>query len=513
MTIFEGYKSFYTDKQGFFSQVNSINGADARVSNDEHNYRFLADNRVLIEQEFNQMFTSLKKNGTDRDEFWLYCYYCSKMLERYYAANLNAGNDPENQPQQVKDYQEWSDLLRHRYLYKAFPAEPVDLRTLQTKIATDLGKLVSTPKHTSKINDWLGFVNIYRILCVFSRLATKQSLLFARELQWFDKLEQLIGRHTDVDGMVSVINSPAPIFNALSVAFFAARFIVNSGVILKHTFAPSEAEEILSMSERFCQEVNKLHCVLLNDVVWGTINGLTNYAAYFNMSGPVANGLTAGFLVFDVSLLLYRRHLAEQEYKLKRAQYEGEKIHYNALMSKPEATLDEMKRYQKHYNMLEEQIKQLDITWQTTCAKNAFNVAAAAMLMGGFSASLLMALPAAVTVSYFVCTIAVAMYLTADIYGNYKEKSLIFEQCERESRKGIQALQEVEAARNDFIFAMVKNTVMPLLIVTTFAVCWEAALLLSALYIGYENCSGYFKKPSQKAPEPDEVDARLLVAY
>ena len=340
MTYFDQYESFYTDKQGFFSQDNSPKTVKERAGDDQHNYRFLAKNRLLIEQEFNQMFASLQKKGADKKEFWLYCYYCCTMLENYYIAY--------GKPCQIAKYAALSNKILSCYNEGRFIEDPVDVRSLQEKITADLGKLASTPKHTTQIRDWLGFGNIYRILFVFSRLATKQSLLLARDLQWIEKLDQILGTHTDVDKMVSTINAPANLFNALSVGFFAARFILNTGVLLKHMFAPTEEERLLSMGARLYQELSKRHCVMLNDVVWGTVNGLTNFASFFNISAPVANGVTAGFLVFDVSLLVYRRHLAEQEYLLKRSQYEGEKIHYNDLMKKT-TTLLENQKYLKHY--------------------------------------------------------------------------------------------------------------------------------------------------------------------
>ena len=79
------FESFYQDKQSFFREVRTLDAAEVRAQNVEQNFAFLSKNRLYIEQEFNQMFSSLKKNGQDRDEFWLYCYYCSLMLHSYYS--------------------------------------------------------------------------------------------------------------------------------------------------------------------------------------------------------------------------------------------------------------------------------------------------------------------------------------------------------------------------------------------------------------------------------------------
>lgn len=221
--------------------------------------------------------------------------------------------------------------------------------------------------------------------------------------------------------------------------------------------------------------------------------------------------------MFDVALLMYRHYLAEHDYWLKKRQYEAELKIYE------DAGDTQQKR------MLKDQLAQLEIQWKTTSATLKFNIAAAALLMTGFTASLIFATPVAAVAFYFVCTIAVAMYLTADIYGKYKEKSLNLAQLrddryhlmQQESPSALElrkhdeliagALLEVNTARNNFIIGMTKNMIMPLLIVATFAVCWQAALVLIVAYIGYECLKGYFKKDASKdvaaLPPPQSPEA------
>lgn len=507
MVDLKQFETFCTDKQGFYSNAKTI--AEATKLANDHDARFLSTNKLLIEKEFNQLFSALKKNSKDREEFLVYCHYCCVMMEKLYSTK------PYENEGQVISYREKKDKLQYRVDKGKFPddeAEDSFLHMLQKKLAASLGSLVSTPIHTTKIRDWLGFANIYRIHFVFCRLAVKQSLLLGRELQWLEKLDQLLGIHTDVDGMVSIINAPAGLFNALSVGLFTARLILNAGVLLKHTLSSSgeKGPSALSRTERFYNAfyMNQRNCVMLNDFVWGTVNGLSNYAAYFNISAPVAAWLTAGFLVFDVSLLVYRRSLAEKEYQLKRDQYEYEKGLYLSKLKLGTITAVEMKRY----IVLNEQIDQLDISWQSTSATYYFNIAAAALLMGGFSASLLLATPVAAAVCFSLCVIAVAMYLSADMYGKYVEKSEILKHAEwdelqtknRETEPTDAhnnlaiALFNAQTARNDFITGMIKNTVMPILIVTTFAMSLPAALILTAAYIGYE-------WSPKKKPKPPEV--------
>ena len=486
------YIDFVNDKKDFYSRVQSTNDANTRAT--AKNYSFLAKNQLAIEQEFNQLFAALKTQGKNRKEFWLYCYYCCTLLENYYIAY--------DKQDKVAFYSHQGEKLKKCYETGIFPKESID--TLQKRIAADLGTLVSTPKHSSKIRDWVGFVNIYRIHFVFCRLSVRQSLLLARELEWLKTLEQLFGMQVNVDGMVSMINAPTPVFNVLSVGLFAARFIINAGTLLKHTFSMEKEESSILKTERFYQELAIRHCTMLNDVGWGSVNLLCNYAPLFNISAATAGWLTAGFMIFDISLLLYRRYLSEQDYLFKKDQYLTEKRNYETLLA---ANPAKNKSYCDMLDMLDDQLAQLEISWKATSATAYFNVAAALLLMAGFSASMIFVMPAAIVANYFVCTLGVAMYLTADLYGKYKENALVLELHERKEMDTAVARFNMETARSEFMMAMAKTIIMPLLIVTTFAICWQAALLLTAVYIGYESVRGYAKAT------PSEDDASPLILH
>ncbi|AHE68473.1 hypothetical protein [Legionella oakridgensis] len=473
------YQPFVMDKQSFFSSsVDSINKVRTRVSQKE--YEFLSKNQLLIEQEFNQLFASLKKNPKHREAFWLYCYYCSLMLQSYYQGY--------GKFDQAEKYHKLSEEIAYFYEQGVFPDAPT-VQSWQNQFSKDLGELASTLKHASKIRSWVSFTNITRLQIVFSRLTLKQSLAIIQGSSFLEKLDEILGRHTDIDGMLSTLDKPAAVLNVLSVGVFAARFVINIGLILKHTFVPSEAEKSLSLKERFAKELGKRHCDLLNDMVWATVNGLTNYAKYFNISAPVANWVTAGFLLFDVSLLVYRRWLAEQEYLLKKEQYLQEKAQH----------ADDDKRCQ----LLDEQLAELEIHWQASNASYWFNISAAILLMTGFSAYLLLASPVAAPACFFACVLAVAMYLSADMYGKYHEKSMLLQRAEQTGGDVSLAAREMQEARSAFMVSMVKNTMMPLLIMATFAVSWPAAIVLTVLFIGYECGKGYFNqanKPALPAP-------------
>lgn len=501
MAYSDQYISFSKDKRAFFEKVKGLDRSKVEKEAREHDFRYLSENRFCMEQEFNQLYSVLNYDGDKREEYWLYCYYCCVMLERYYS---KYGYD---KPEKAKEYRKLARDISYRCDYKKSRKNQVNqdgyFKEVGQKITRDVNSLLSTPLHTSQIRDWLGFGNIYRLVFVFSRLAVRESLLLMNELQWFVTLEQWLGRKLDIDGMVSRINSPAPIFNALSVGFFAARLLLNLGVMIKHIYSPTENEKKLTKFERLRVEVSRRHCVMLNDFVWLVINSLSNFASVFHITGPVASGLTAGFLFFDVSLLVYRRYLAKKEYLLKKAQYMDDQKYFDEAFEAGKITQEE---YFNHCNIIREQQNQLKVSWDAMNSNLLCQLTAAILFMGGFSAAIILATPVAFTVGFILCSIAAATYLSADLYGTYQEKVKLLQQYELKNVQGeklISAIAEVSQARNAFILAMVKNTIMPALIVTLFAINWPAAILLTVLYVAYE--SGYFKLPKKEEQKPELI--------
>ncbi|KTC84964.1 hypothetical protein [Legionella brunensis] len=492
------YKNFLDDKNAFFLALGETKEKlDAEAAPETkrqaqltlaqqkastHDYGFVATNRLLIEQEFNQLFMTLKKRGANSDEFAFYCYYCCLMLKQYYEAY-------ENQDK-VEDYNRLLRDLRALCIQGKLPVPVVKKESfftaLQNKIAADIKDLLNTPRRLSKLRDRVATSNLNRIYWFFCRTTIKNSLLLARDLKLLEKLGNILGKEVNVDDIVHTLEAPNGVMRFLSVGFFAVRFIMNAGMVLKHTCFPSEEERRLDWKKRFSNEIYKRHATFLNDVVWGTVNCVTNYNEAFGISAPVAGWVVAGFLFFDVCLIMWRRHLEEQEYLTKRSQYrkELEAVKFKLL---GELTPAERTILDKRFVMLTEQIDQLELSWKTNNATYLFNATAAFLLMAGFSVSMLLTSPVMVLGCYMVCTFAVAMYLSDGAYKEYKKQSLLLadaKQLASDEEKAI--LQEYQTARNEFAFTLTKNAVMPALFIATFAVCWQAALVLAVAYLGYE---------------------------
>lgn len=579
-----------SDKYQFFAQLSSITSNDEKIKMADNRaattgYSFLLENQKSIETEFTELFTLLQKQDDENKEaFWLYCYYCASLLEAYHRAYSQSTHD--FQAAKEKEYANLKIAIKDRLNGKRKKNEPDEpfIDSVYHSFIGGFNNLFTSPLHLSKVRDYVAYANLCRIYATFCRLTLTTGFTLAKELEIIDKLEALLGTHIDVDKIISTLQAPVGAFNYLSVGFFLTRFVIDAGLLIKHTFFPTELEqgavngcdiskldylpgaasieayrnsyiliendesnelelyyvprngaleklnfkaqnlfntsllkrlnkeqtlrlsaqevneyitdptdhtpEVTTAYDRFKQEFYKRHCNFANDLVWATVNGLCNFNYLFNISAPVAGYITSVFLVFDVCMTLYKCHLAEQEYLTKKAQYLQERNDYNNpdLFGK---MTGEQRRL--HIEMLDKQLVELEINWQTKQSTFYFVAAAAVLLATGFTAATLVSPPLLVLASFFVCTVAVAMYLSSDAYAKYKEKELYLQHAELTKtdlpaslRDYNVSLKEYEAARNDFIFTMVKNTVMPIILITTFAICWPAALVLTAMYVGYE---------------------------
>ncbi|CAM2738872.1 coiled-coil protein [Legionella steigerwaltii] len=491
--------TFTDDKFQFFTQLHnkeleSFKQIDDRASG--VSYSFILKNQRELEAEFNHLFYILNKQKNDDDEkniaFWKYCYYCSSLLEAFhlaYSQHAKVEKDRENKQkimdrilkkakQDKKDEEEFIESLRKSYI-------------------NGFRNLFTAPAHLSRIRDYVAYVNLCRVYWVFCRLTLTSGFTLAKELQLLEKLDAILGTHTDADKIIDFIKAPNGLLNYFSVGLFLMRFAIDFGYLVQHTWFPTDLEkkDKTTALERFKYEFYKRHCNFANDLVWATVNFITNFNHITNIPDPTAGYITAIFLGFDVCLTLYKCHLAKQEYLLKKEQYETELREYTLHPEKFQGM--DIKR---HKEMLELQLNELEINWQTKEGTFYFNAAAASLLMIGFSASLLLTGPGIPVACFFVCTLAVAMYLSSDSYSKLHEKSLRLDEA-KNTRKDLQlALNEYEAARNDFIFTMIKNTVMPTLLIATFAVCWPAAIALTVVYLGYEIYHAHDQHNSTKAP-------------
>lgn len=507
---------FLNDKIQFFSEYSQQSPLATKLGhiknrNERNGYRYILANHQNLETEFAHLFKALQQQKDENLEvFWLYCYYCASMLESFHKAY--------SQSEKAADFKRIRDQIKERLEKinkKETHKDEVFINHLKIKFQENIKSLANAPFHIAKIRDYVVYANLCRVYWTFCRLTMVSGLNASREL--IRQLDILLGTQTNVDQIIATIQAPTGVLYYFSVGLFLARFVVDAAMLVKHTFFPSkadlasESEEKTTRMERFKHELYKRHCNFANDLVWATVNFLSNFNRVVGISDPTAGFLTAAFLVFDVCLLIYKRELGKAEYLDKKAQYELEKKYYGE-----DKSISDAQRLLQ-LQIIDRQLKELEINWKTKEASIYFNIGAAGMLAAGFAAYLVVSNPVLIVGCFFLGTIGVAMYLTGDTYSTFKNKSLYLEQAQLTDDNVKLALKEYETARNDFIFTMIKNAVIPTVLITTFAICWPAALVLTAMYVGYEFYHAYHqhqggqaaKQMSLPAADPQETATTL----
>lgn len=492
---FEGYfEDFANDKRRFFAEVKTLDDARARALS--HNYGFLAPNEKLLKKEYELLWARLQKGDIDQDAFWFYCYYCCIMLQNYHRAYGQDGKADEFLKLRIE--------IKHRITSRNYGKAQADKKTkaeqdndesffkyLGMRIWNALIELLRAPTQVSKIRDWVSALNVERIYWFFCRTTSTQTLVLLRDLEILDRISSVFG-NIDVDGIISNLESPNPVLRVCSVAFFALRFIFNGAMLVKHSYG-SEKEKDYEALLRLYSELYKRHPVLVNDVVWGVVNFITNYNWLTGIPDPTAGWIVAGFLFFDFCWLVWQRHLAKLEYQAKKEQLISDRDFYTNLLSNyidengQPLTEEKIREIGQHLKILNDEIDQLELSWSAESSFFWFNSAAALLLAVGFSASMVFTAPVVAILCYAICTFGVAMYLSAGSYKNFEEKRL---QANYDPNNQ-EAIAAYNAARNEFIFTMLKNVFLPTLFIATFAVCWQAAVVLTALYVAYQLYSAY----------------------
>ncbi|KTD42806.1 hypothetical protein [Legionella parisiensis] len=505
------------NKKKFFEQLHGRKEITLEEIQDDAgklSYTFILENQKALEAEFMQMFAVLQKQKNEDEEknkaFWLYCYYCATLLEAFHKAYAQHNKEAE--------YKKFKENIK-KYLLKEKDAKAEEefINLLKNSYLNSFENLYTAPAHISRIRDYVAYSNLCRVYWIFCRLTLVSGFALAKETHFLEKLDAILGTHTDADKIIDTLKAPNGVLNYFSVGLFLVRFLIDAGLLVRHTWFPTEEEkkDKTTALERFKFELYKRHCNFANDLVWATVNFLTNFNHITHIPDPTAGVITAVFLGFDVCMTLYKCYLAKREYLTKKTQYEQEIEDYR---NKDLFKHLSQKERETHIAMLEEQILELKINWRTKEVTFYFNAAAAALLMFGFSASLLLTGPGVAIVCFFACTIAVAMYLSSDAYTKYQEKGYRLELGHLKGKELEKARQEYNAAYNDFVFTMIKNTVIPTLLIATYAVCWPAAIALTVLYIGYEIYHSYDQHQSKKeaerlALESPEEDDFLDVKY
>jgi len=162
------------------------------------------------------------------------------------------------------------------------------------------------------------------------------------------------------------LNTLSPGFGWLSVVIYPLRQLLVLSIILERTFLPSKKEEGVGLSrwERFKHHAEKELFIILNDILWGTVNILC-FAIYYGQGllGFIGNAMTVGLLLADLTLtiLRVRKTLAAQDKKLKIFQDE-----LDGLTQKIAVTTDLTQRavLWEHFQQLQQMKAQCELEYK-----------------------------------------------------------------------------------------------------------------------------------------------------
>jgi hypothetical protein len=107
-------------------------------------------------------------------------------------------------------------------------------------------------------------------------------------------------------------------------------------------------------------------------------------------------------------------------------------------------------------------------------------------------------------ICFFFCTVGTAMYCAGDLFGVFIKE---YQDYLREEHGDPTHYQN---AGYDFVSELVKQMIMPLLIVGLFTISLEAAAVMTLLYIGYNIHQAQSKTPPARVIEPVTADSSLL---
>lgn len=286
----------------------------------------------------------------------------------------------------VKHYQQIHQNA-HDYFNETHTTQTIATLTLLgwiTKHAKEQGsQLIELFIRISKFESAVSELNVNRIYWIFCHLTVNQSIQLAEQIKVVNRSH---GEH-----LIHDLNDLNPVTNALSVAFYAIRFLIEITLIAKHCFANDEKQ--VKQSERFWHEFNQRKLQLLNDLVWGIANLVTNYHELFGIGVPLANQLTAALLVFDVLLAKLKYKQEENRFEKEKKLIETEQTQLETeakALTTDNVSKDEvlLKRLKNEQQLLENKLKLLEQEWKIKRMVLTINTDSAWALLGSFCSSI-----------------------------------------------------------------------------------------------------------------------------
>ncbi len=323
------------------------------------------------------------------------------------------------------------------------------------------------------ILDWINYINAYRRITLFARLAWIKFWSIASQRHWLDAHHRVLGITIHDD----ILSLPTDFYAIFGVLIYVIRLSINLYVSLNYIFF---AQDELSITERFYAECRRAHWYIIGDIVSATINLLTNFSTYFHLAAPLVSYLIIALLAFTFLKLVYF-------YVIEKEKYKQHEQYLVAL-----ATMD----ITHHHTVVLLQ-KQLDHQRTAMQWRLYLCIAASLFLLTSFVISITCAPQITLPLFLYMSVVGGVMYLSAENFGQF-----MFARKEYQHDRSAEKQAMMIEKRNLFLSILIKNVIVPIILVGLFAIHWPTALALTLLYIAL---LGYFAKKPQPELSPDGI--------
>lgn len=275
----------------------------------------------------------------------------------------------------------------------------------------------------------------------------------------------------DANQIKNTLDWPSELFEFLGVAVFVVRF-------LAHLI------EILSLAndkEKFLEALSARGLLMVRDLAWATINLFINYGKYFSVdlkdafislfdfSIRVTGVLSVAGLLFDITINLVQWLCIDR-------------LKYNRDRKELESKADT------------EGLAELKIAWQQKQFRNICVLMVLSVTVIGVSAALILTGGLALPICNAAVFLAVAFSRTIDSFTHFQKSRQVLRLNDSEDNKEL-----YKQSRNTLALNIVKNVVIPALVIGVCVASWQAALVCVAVFLLFniaKKMTHHFFKPA-----------------
>ncbi|MBA2656306.1 MAG: hypothetical protein H0U70_04895 [Tatlockia sp.] len=366
------------------------------------------------------------------------------------------------------------------------------LKTKAQKIKTAFINFIRSFKSIAKLRFYISWLITNRSYWNYSRGLSRLFILLLEQSSFANlvkTINEFTGLNCSVDYFLKLLEAPRDVLLILGYSLYGLRLAINLILIAKHLILAVLSEE-LSLKKVLFHEMEKRAYLLMNDLIWGLGSLLSAHRQLFGLTQRVISQLNFIFLALDILFFL-----AIFSYELRQ--------HEQRIFE-----LSMQKRYCNsplELAVLNRQIDVLNDEWNAQCSYYLFNIFASFMLVFAFGLSLVLPASFLLLLMSALAMLGNAFYNSANEYKEYEHARVI---VERELINGKQSPDayhssilkglkiNLEQAENHFWRTLLFNTGFTALVISTAAISWPIALILTCSYLGLKLFKTFDNKPS-----------------